>query len=429
MGKATEELRAKRSKVLDRREAIISAALKANRGLTAAEKASDNALAAEARTLTDTISRGEEVERARFSGFAGAHRVEVRGPSRPHGWTFTACLLSIAGAEHANKRGTGPVTPAQFAEERLHDFEAASALSSSTVAGGGGLIHEDVSEDFIEALYSRTVVRAAGARIEPMPSGNLDLSGVSSGPITSWIGEQAVSKGTASTFKQRKLLAKELRVLCPMAGSTVRHIGERGVANVREDILRAMAAAEDAAFLRGPGTSGTPMGLLQFAGGTSACAGSPTFATITGETGTALQALLNANCRMISPAWIWAPRTTQALDTERSTTGVKIWPEMERGLFRRYPFFDTTSIPTNLGGGGIDSEIYFADFADVVIGQGQTVVRMGTQGMYTDSAGNTQSAYSRDEVLLDVIEYVDLNVRHPESVYVLTAVEYLGTLN
>jgi hypothetical protein len=139
---------------------------------------------------------------------------------------------------------------------------------------------------------------------------------------------------------------------------------------------------------------------------------------------------------MVSPCWIWAPRTTLALGSQRiqlpqgnpvGTTyvpGEKAWPEINLGRFRGFPFLDTTSIPTNLGA-GTDSEVYFADFDDIVIGQGPIEVRRGTAGIYVDSTGATQSAFVRDEVILDIVEYVDLGVRHTGSIYLLSGVEYV----
>jgi HK97 family phage major capsid protein len=425
-----ESLRTKCTQILDRRERILSAAIKAGRGLTAEEKGIDNSLFAEARMLRDTIARADDLQRARFDT-ADRPRVEVRTPARPKGYTFAACLFSIAGAELLKRNGT-EMMPAQFAENRLHDFHAAAALSGSALTAGGVLIREDISDDFLEGLYPRSVVRAAGARVDAMPQGNLTLNGIDSGPVTSWIGEQQVSRGTASTFLQRKLLAKKLRALYPISNDLVRGAGDRAVANILEDLKRAIAAAEDLAFLRGPGTAYTPAGLAQLAGKTAASAAAPTIKSVESETGAAIEALLDANARMISPAWVWAPRTSLALGSQRSpalagsdSLGVKAWPEIERGLFRGFPFLDTTNIPTNLGAGNIDSEIYFADWADVVIGQGPIEVRRSGQALYTDNGGNPQSAFARDETLLDVIEFVDLGVRHPGSVYFLSAVEYV----
>ena len=426
MNETVEVLRKKRSDVLARRTARLTAAVKANRGLTVRERAEDDALAAEVRVLGDVLSRAEEVERTLASG---PSRIEVRTPARPKGWTMASCILSLAASGRAKVTGT-PLTPAQFAEGQLHDFQAASALSASTVSGGGGMIREDVSADFIEGLYPRTCVRAAGARVENMPLGNLDLNRVTTGPVTTWIGEQSVSKGTAAQFGQSRLAAKKLRALVPISNDLIRFAGERAIANVREDVLRAMAAAEDAAFIRGTGTEYTPAGLSKQAGGTAASSSSPTIKSVDIETGTAILALLAANSRMISPGWLWNPRTTLALGSQRSPAlgaadglGVKAWPEIGNGMFRGYPFLDTTAIPINLGTGS-DSEIYFADFADVVVAQGPLLVRPSSQASYTDSAGNSQSAFSRDETLIDVIESVDLGVRHTGSVYLLTAVEY-----
>ena len=438
----TKELLSKREETRKRRESLLLPITRESRAMTQREKAADDSLAAQVRVLDDVLDRVNDANRpARWS--EASHSIEVRTPARPKGHLFAACLLSICGAQFSAKHTHEPLSPERWAKEKLGDHYAAAAISASSLAAGGGLIPQDVAEDLIEALIPLTAVRRAGARIEPMPAGNLSLNKILTAPVFGWVGEQAPPNAVAPVFGQSNLAAKKLRALIPISNEIFRFAGPRAVDNVLADVKRAMAYYEDLGFLRGAGGQYAPQGLLYQAqmavaagqqGGYSAnSSASPTFTTVSADTSAMIQALLNANSRMISPTWIWAPRTSSALEGERSTlSGMRTWPEMERNYFRRYPFFETTSIPTNLnvvGSTNIDSEIYLADFADVVIGQGPIEVRRSDQAQYTDSSGAQQSAFVRDETLADVLEYVDLGVRHLGSLAILQGVEYTIGMN
>ena len=64
---------------------------------------------------------------------------------------------------------------------------------------------------------------------------------------------------------------------------------------------------------------------------------------------------------------------------------------------------------------------YLVDFADVVIGESQSlIVDSSTEASYWDGSA-TQSAYSRDETVARTILEEDLVMRRPESGVVLTA--------
>jgi HK97 family phage major capsid protein len=99
--------------------------------------------------------------------------------------------------------------------------------------------------------------------------------------------------------------------------------------------------------------------------------------------------------------------------------------EMLAGTLWGFPFGTTTAIPTNLGGGSDESEIYFVDFADAIIGEAQTLtVDASTEASYK-SGGNLVSAFSKDQTVIRAIEEHDFAMRHDASVAVLTAVKWI----
>ena len=97
---------------------------------------------------------------------------------------------------------------------------------------------------------------------------------------------------------------------------------------------------------------------------------------------------------------------------------------MANMMLRGYPVKKTTQIPVNLGGGSDESEIYFADFADVVVGEVPgLILGVSTEASYT-SGSSTVSAFQNDQTLILAIERHDMNLRHLESVGVMTGVTW-----
>jgi HK97 family phage major capsid protein len=132
-----------------------------------------------------------------------------------------------------------------------------------------------------------------------------------------------------------------------------------------------------------------------------------------------------ANANMISCGWVMAPRTIRWLQSLRDGNGNKAYPEIDAGMLKGYPFALSTQIPTNLGVGTNESEIYFADFGDCYIGEDQQlIISFSQEASYNDGAGNWVSAFQRDQTLVRVIAKHDFGPRHVESVAVGTGVTW-----
>jgi HK97 family phage major capsid protein len=134
-------------------------------------------------------------------------------------------------------------------------------------------------------------------------------------------------------------------------------------------------------------------------------------------------ALLNGNSRMIRPGWIFAPRTFVYLSTVRDTNGnFAFRQEMLGGSLWSYPFGFTTSVPQNLGGGANESEVYLADFADVVVGESPMIELASSDSAAYHDGSAVVAAFSRDQTVVRAVMEHDLVMRHAESVAMLTAV-------
>ena len=78
-----------------------------------------------------------------------------------------------------------------------------------------------------------------------------------------------------------------------------------------------------------------------------------------------------------------------------------------------------------LGDNGDESEIYFVNFADMMIGEDMDlVIDFSKEAAYKDAGGNMVSAFQRDQTLVRVIAKHDFGPRHVECITVGTGVKW-----
>jgi hypothetical protein len=112
------------------------------------------------------------------------------------------------------------------------------------------------------------------------------------------------------------------------------------------------------------------------------------------------------------------------LDDSRDTVGQFLFrDEMNAGLFRGYEFSWTPSIPQNLGTAGNATEVYLADASEILIAEyPELIVDAAKAGVYSPDGSTLNSAYDRDETVIRIVAYHDINLRHSTSAAVLTNV-------
>jgi HK97 family phage major capsid protein len=128
---------------------------------------------------------------------------------------------------------------------------------------------------------------------------------------------------------------------------------------------------------------------------------------------------------MVRPAWFMAPRTKTFLMTQRDGLGNFAWrTEMAAGTLMGFPFYTTTQIPTNLGVGSNESELYLAEMTMAVLGESERLlIDASTEAAYWDGT-QLQSTYSRDQTAIRAIAEHDFAMRHDQAIVVLQAVKW-----
>jgi len=422
------ELRRKRAEINAKIQAL--AGIEQTEGQLTTEQLTEfDSLTAEFNSLGEKLSRLEQAEKmnaasaapvASFGNKSPAVQVKQE-PKQYVGAKLSRMVMSIAAAK-------GDIADAaKFARDEIGDNDVAMAIET-TAGSGGALVPQNIHSEIIELLRARTVVRRLGAQTVPLPNGNLSLPRLASGATSGYIGEGSDVNATESEFDDVKLNAKTMITLVPISNQLIGRAGFQVENLVLNDIMGAMAVREDKAFLRDDGTSSTPKGFKKVATDgtrTIAWSGTADVPTIDAYLDSLILKLIQSDSLLISPGWSLSPRTYMKLQGLRDGNGNKVYPEMAQGMLKGYPVLHTTTIPVNLGAGTNESEIYFADWNDVIIGEMDNMtIDFSKEATYKDGSGNLVSAFARNQSLVRVVAEHDVGFRHVEGLSLGTGVTW-----
>lgn len=342
----------------------------------------------------------------------------------------------MVGLHQAKMNGGNFQRAAEFVQNRFGDTVVARALNTTGVSTGGALIPQAFLPDLIELLRAKVVVRKLNPVTVPMPGGNLTIPRLAAGATAGYQGELDDIATSQETFDDIQLNAKKLTALVPVSNDLLRRapMGVEGI--IRDDLTETLARREDIAFLRGDGSGGSPIGLLNQAAASNKLLVAPfadtTNPTLLSTTVGVLQGMMltmeQNMSRMLRPAWIFTPATRFFLMGLRDQVGNFVFAEeMKGGTLMGIPFDTTQQLPGNLNTAAAQgdpavnngSEIYLVDMADVILAETYNVtVESSDVATYKDGGGNVVSAFQRDQSLFRVIEEHDLALRHQASVVI-----------
>ncbi|MGL5284795.1 MAG: phage major capsid protein, partial [Aeromonas sp.] len=247
--KTIEQLRRDRGDIVAQIKAL--AELEANGSTLTDEQLQQFAdLEQQADQISAVIARQERTERLMAQQAVPVNAATSQAPAvhvKPElkhyqGAGFARLAMAVAA-------GKGDLQLAeQFAAKEIGDQQVAMAIS--TVAGSGGaLIPENLHSEVIELLRPRTIVRKLGARVLPLPNGNLSMPGLTGGATSSYVGEGKDVRASASEFGDVKLSAKTMITLVPLSNQLIGRAGYNVEQLVLGDCIASMAVREDKAFL------------------------------------------------------------------------------------------------------------------------------------------------------------------------------------
>jgi len=316
----------------------------------------------------------------------------------------------------ANHKGDADKAAVQL-EEAGHSGVAA-VLSGASSAAGGVTIPEPLANEIIDLLRPKVVVRKAGADSSPIPAGKMRHARMATGATANYGGEATAIAESEPTFDNVDLSFRKLTALVPLSNDLLRMSSMAMARTARNDVVRQMAAREDIAFLRNDGTNGTPKGLRHW------CL-APNWLTEAAKTAAAVETLINslvnkvedADVPMLMPGWAMRASTKNFLADLRDANGFKLYPSIDKdGTLKGFPIYTSSQIPNNLGAGS-DTEITFADFSEMMIGDAMNLtIATSDQATFVNTSGDPVSAFQNDLTLMRAISEHDFAPMHDAAI-------------
>ncbi|WP_280955255.1 phage major capsid protein [Paludibacterium denitrificans] len=207
---------------------------------------------------------------------------------------------------------------ADIADKNGYGADVAAALSTATPGAGGVLIPSNMSQEVIELLRPKAVIRKMGTRSVPLNNGNLTIPRLKGGASVGYIGTDGDAPTTEASFDDLKLSSKKMAALVPISNDLLAYSGVRpGIDQlIVGDLTSAIGAREDKAFIRDDGTGNLPKGLRFWciAGNQLAA---PAIDAIDAAALQAIEIFLNSlilllegvDANMVTPGWLMSPRT------------------------------------------------------------------------------------------------------------------------
>ncbi|WP_417797126.1 phage major capsid protein [Stutzerimonas nitrititolerans] len=353
-----------------------------------------------------------------------AGRVEGPYTEKQVPGTKMAQMVRLLAAAQGNQQAA-----AQMAKDGNYGADVHMALSTVTPGAGGVLVPTNFASDVIEALRPTSVLRKMGVTSLPLNNGNLTMPRITGNTVVTYIGTEQDIPLTGMTFGDTKLSAKKAAALVPVSNDLLRMSGvnPRVDGLVANDLTVSMGLSEDLHFIRADGSGVLPKGLRHWAIAQHVLPApvNPALAAIDLFLGGLMLRIETANVMMTSCGWLMHPRTLRWLQSLRDGNGNKAYPEIDQGQLKGYPVGLSNQIPVNLGDDGDESEIYFVNFADMMIGEDMDlVIDFSKEAAYKDGAGNMVSAFQRDQTLVRVIAKHDFGPRHVECITVGVGVKW-----
>ena len=414
---------------------LATASADGDRDLTAEEQTAFDAKTIEAKDLQAKIAREESVLALKAStaapivlpgaeGVGGATTVPATVKEKPEPGAMVARVaIAIAATGGQDQRAMAAHAASVWGNDT---GQIVANMEQSTATKGGYLVDTDYSRDFIALLRPKVVIRQAGARSVPMPDGNITMRKQTGTTTAGYVGERSPAPTTDLSVGTLTMSAKTLRALVPITNQLIRRASFGVDSMVRDDLVTSAAIKEDQQFLRGTGSALAPAGLRSMivAGNVLTMTAAPTLVTVRSDMARLKLKVVNANVPLSRCAYIMSPRSQSFLENMTDGNGNKAFPEVSEGRFGIYPILVTTSVPDNLGAGTNESEIYFGDFEQFLIGDTYQVTLAASDSAAYDDNGVMRSAFSNDETVIRLIEEHDTQLRYDAAFAVLTGVTW-----
>ena len=246
------ELREKRNKAWEAAKAFLESHRTEKGTLTAEDDATYTQMEQEINDLGKEIARLERQE---------ALEAEL---NRPVNQPLTSKPGSGRGEEPKTGRASDEYRKAMLDAFRSNFKRVSNILQEGVDADGGYLVPEEYDHRLIDTLSEENIMRRLATRI--VTSGEHKINIAATKPAASWIEEGGALTFGDATFDQKILDAHKLHVAIKVTEELLYDNAFNLEGYILDQFGKALANAEEDAFLNGDGT-GKPLGLFAATGG------------------------------------------------------------------------------------------------------------------------------------------------------------------
>lgn len=287
-------------------------------------------------------------------------------------------------------------------------------LSEGVDADGGYLVPTEFYKTLTEKKYHFANVRRF-ATVIPMSSDKMDLPVEANTVSVNWTTELSTITQSDPTFDIVQLAAN---MLAGISRQSRQLLADSAINEAIQDYIvrifaRALALTEDTVFIVGDGTN-KPKGIRTY-----------TISQSVAQAGASLVDSDIVNLEYTLPiqyrsnaVFIMHDSRRKLISNLRSTDGKKLHPEIdnrENPTLNGYPVVVSNDLPTNLGGGTNESEIFFGDLSYYYIGD--------RQQMFAEVSTQEGTSFEKHRAAIKVGERLDGKLSLTAAFAKLTAVK------
>ncbi len=349
------EMRNKRKKLIETMDGFLDTHKTKNGILSAEDDATYKAMENEVSEITNEIHRMERREEIEAELEKPVSKPIIEKPMNGR----------LDNDEAKTGRASDSYKKAMLSALRSNFRNVSNVLQEGIDADGGYLVPDEYDTRLIDGLKEENIIRKLGHTITT--SGERKINIAATKPAAAWIDEGETLTFSDATFSQINLDAHKLHVAVKVTEELLYDNAFRLENYIIEEFYKALANAEEDAFINGDGT-GKPLGILAASGGAEVGVTTASATAITADEVINLVYSLKRPYRK-NAVFILNDQTIAALRKLKDGNGTYMWqPALVAGepdKLLGYPVYTSAYMPTVESGA---KTIIFGDLSYYNIG-------------------------------------------------------------
>jgi len=349
------EMRNKRKKLIETMDGFLDTHKSKNGTLSVEDDATYKTMEDEISELTNEIHRMERREEIEAELEKPVSKPIIEKPMNGR----------LDNGEVKTGRAADSYKKAMLSALRSNFRNVSNVLQEGVDADGGYLVPEEYDSRLIDGLKEENIIRKLGHRITT--SGERKINIAATKPAAAWIDEGEALTFSDATFSQINLDAHKLHVAVKVTEELLYDNAFQLENYIIEEFYKALANAEEDAFINGDGT-GKPLGILAASGGAEVGVTAASATAITADEVINLVYSLKRPYRK-NAVFILNDQTIAALRKLKDGNGAYMWqPALVAGepdKLLGYPVYTSAYMPTVEAGA---KTIIFGDLSYYNIG-------------------------------------------------------------